>query len=223
MKKEWIVRWSKRCDVAIIGGNLLILALCTVSHWPEWWVNVIYGKSALNWFASVELSWIGVVCLAIAALVELVDVQDKRAQRWFWLIMGAGFLFLSVEEHFRIHVRIREGLLKPNDIATRIPGVGAGDIVLICYALVGLPFLYTLFRYLRYNREARAWLLVALITGVIGVAMDARDYTGWDMNFYHKHKYVEEVLERTLSPMSFLMAFTKYFWDLMGNLLNAKT
>jgi hypothetical protein len=220
--EEWIQRWATRTSSGIILINFLFFSICVFARWPEWWVNVIYGKSALNWFTSVQLSWIGFSCVAIAALLELGQIKNNVTEKWIWLGLSVGFLYLSIEEHFRIHVRIREGLLKPHDIATHIPGIGPGDIVPICYALLGLTFVPFLLHYLRGNRRARGWLVVAVITGVIGVGMDARDYAGWSMTFYHKHKFVNELLTRTFSPMSFLIAFSQYFWDLVGQVLNVE-
>jgi hypothetical protein len=196
---------ESRAAGAVVTTNLAFLALAIAADWPKWWVNINYEVSPLTWFSSVQLLAIGCVCFGNLALSRLLAERLEQAPRrtQVWAALGAGMFFLALDERFQLHERLREGVLKPNGIGTDLPGIAPGDFVLVLYALAGIALCWLLYRWL--GGAARAWLVAAILLGVVATSMDAADLHGESVELVRTEQFIEEILE-TLTQMSFFAA-----------------
>jgi hypothetical protein len=188
----------------VLAANILWILVSVLLAWPEWWLYINYEKSPLTWFSSVQLLMIGVVCLSLV-LVEGIR-NAARTTCGLWAALGAAFGFLSLDERFQIHERLREIVFKPHQIGTEIPGVGAGDFLPLLYAAAGLAISWFIWREMARNPIARSFLVVALFFAALSVVIDVQPINTLDIMAARREQFFEEIFE-TLGQMGFLCSF----------------
>jgi hypothetical protein len=200
-----------------LGGNLLVLSTFIAWGWPRYWVNINYERSPLTWFSSVQLLVIALVCAVNAACVRLpVDkLALKTEQQRAWPVLAAAFVFLSVDEQFQIHERLREGVFKPNEIGTELPGIAPGDFLPVLYAFAGIAVATRLWRYLDGDLGARAWLVAALMISAAAVLLDVVGVETIAPDWGRFAQFVEELLE-TGGQVGFLICFSRHTLRLLS-------
>jgi len=85
------------------------------------------------------IDWTGGGLMALCALGGIVTfaVTGDAWRRWFWLLAGLGFAFLTFDELWSLHERIGRWL-EANEVPLP-PGVNHhDDLVLMAYGLAGL-------------------------------------------------------------------------------------
>ncbi len=215
-------RWRVGLPLAIAGTNLGALLCFVLWDWPEWWVNVNFEASPLTWFSSVQLILIGLCCAlnGLLARQEATGARLWREQGWAWLGLAAGFWFLSIDERFQIHERLREGFFKPRGIGTELPGIGPGDFMLLLYAAAGVAVCTRLWRYFQ-SRFARGALLAAILVALTSTVMDAIDFHSMAKETLRREQFVEEILE-TLAQMLLFVTFSRHTLDLLAGVRLAR-
>lgn len=220
-------KWVNKTTLIVIGAiftiNISFLFVAVWAGWPDWWVNINYELSPLTWFSSVQLILVGISCLSISALSGIQNARgaDPIDGGRLWGVLGIGFFFLAIDERFQIHERIREGIFKPHNIGTSLPGIGAGDFLLILYAAVGLIIAYKLFKSIKECAGARRWFIAAILLSAIAVCLDAPDMHRENLMFFRKMQFIEEIIE-TAAQASFLSSFILYFRKILVEAMDVK-
>lgn len=156
--------------IAVVAANAIFPLALFLIGLPKPW-RIFEGEaSPINWFSSVQLVILGVIGLSVFFVTrfERTGESDPTPAAWPWLVVSVGFFFLSFDEKFQIHETVREEWLKPAGIATGIPGLKSGDIVLLGYAVAGVFLTFKLVQDLRRHRRSLILFVAALF--VIGVA-----------------------------------------------------
>ncbi len=207
----------------VIAVNFLVIAVLVALGWPEWWKNINYELSELTWFSSLQLAFIGASAFQNFVALKLTDPNSPSIlRRNLWLLLGMGFFFLSVDEAFQIHERLREGVFKPHNIGTNLPGIGPGDFLLVVYAIVGLFIAYHLFKLIRTTPIALRWFVSAVLLSVVMVLVDAADPTGRSVIHQRIEQFIEEIIE-TLAQMCFLISFLTFYLSTLKKAFVEKT
>ncbi len=136
-----------------------------------------------TWFSAAILLFTGQLLLLHAAAVR------KSTDRWFpwWLVLGLGFVFLSVDEVAGMHEYLNTFLDETSDIS------GWTDVALGGMALVGLAFLPFLWALRR--RTAVLFVIAGCI--YLGGAVGVERWTGEDVDSlgYNMWTTLEEGME----------------------------
>jgi len=136
-----------------------------------------------TWFSAAILLFTGQLLLLHAAAVR------KSSDRWFpwWLVLGLGFVFLSVDEVAGMHEYLNTFLDETSDIS------GWTDVALGGMALVGLAFLPFLWALRR--RTAALFVIAGCISP--GGAVGVERWTGDDVDSlgYNMWTTLEEGME----------------------------
>ncbi len=173
-----ILFWRRVSGPAVLGGNVLLLALLTIAGWPEWWLYINYERSPLTWFSSVQLLLLAATAAAVAVVMRVPRegaTETRGPARW-WLALALAMVFLALDERFQFHERLREGVFKPHGIGTELPGIAAGDFVLVFYAAAGLFVATKLWRCFSGDHLARAYFGAALALALLATVFDAGDW-----------------------------------------------
>lgn len=198
-------RIVERCWVGgLIGFSLLfVIGLITVK-WPRYWAYVASEMTPMTWWESVILFSCSMSALLCAALIFVDSGFSRRVL--IWGILAAAFFFLTLDERFALHERVRDNWLEPRNVKL-LPWVGAGDFLLLLYAVVGLLFLRYVLRELRIRKGAMRWFLVAVAIATITVIMDSFDVSRMSLAMERLEQTIEEILELG-AMLAFLLAFS---------------
>jgi hypothetical protein len=150
--------------LAFIGANLLFPLGVWLTQPTTPWRAFEGEESPINWFSSVQCALLGAVGLAVW-LAARAGAPGRGA--WRWLVVALGFLFLSFDEQFQFHERLRDEWLVPRGVLTDVPGFKAGDVVLLLYVVAGGALGLYLLADLR--RHPRGALLFLAALGLIGL------------------------------------------------------
>jgi len=168
---------------------------------PKWTIHVLFdldGEGNIPaWFSSVQLFLIGLVFF----LKGRQSDPDYRPSSLFFLIVGAGFIFLSVDEAAAIHEKITH-VLTPIAWVPRFKG--DHGVWVFIYILVGVSLCFATYRDLmamwkRY-RSATSILAVGMglfLIGVIGLEIVSFEFlrSGSTPLLYQAEVALEELLE----------------------------
>jgi hypothetical protein len=170
----------------------LLVAVFIVGRWPEYWKWIASEDTPMT---TLEVSVMYATALACwgAAVTDYLRGGSDFVRRW--TLLGAGFLWLAMDDRFAIHERIRDGFLAPHDI--RIPGlpVGPGDFILIVYLLAGLALQPWLLPLWRRHAAARRRFLAGVAVAATAVLLDAYDIHSLDLAGQRLEQTLEECLE----------------------------
>ena len=206
-KLDVIRKWSLGF---IVSYNMIFFGLCVWIAWPFWWMKVNFEHSPITWLSSVQL----ILCAIFLSGIALIELLRNHVNHIFlrWSILAAGFLFLSLDEFFQIHERLREGIFIPHEIGTNIPLVGPGDFLLLLYALVGIFLARWMFKQFALDFLAKRRLLIGVCIAGIAVLLDALSYDAHEnLSLFRQLQFLEEVLE--MMAQSFMLAaFISYFF-----------
>ncbi|MBK26920.1 MAG: hypothetical protein CME70_23155 [Halobacteriovorax sp.] len=143
--------------------------------------------------------------------------------------LGVGFIFLSLDEKFQIHEKLRENFFIPNEIGTNISGIGAGDFLHILIAIFGLAI--SRFIYIKIKKSKLSIILFtsALTLAFISVITDATSPVVRDDSLLSQselmrsinHQFTEEILETT-AVIFFGSCFINYFFIELENLISTE-
>ncbi len=185
-----MTRWKKELAAAIVLSNLTFLALAVWCYWPSWWLAVNSDRSPRAWFFSVQLAAIGFAAILCFYLSRL---EKPRRSNVLWLLLGSGFLYLSLDKYFRIHENLRDRFFVPHDIGTRLPGITPGDIVPLFYATGGLLISWALVR--KCGTRANGFLFGAVALAAIAVILDIGNFLGTPNETLRVLQFCEKMLQ----------------------------
>jgi len=168
---------------------------------PIWTIHVLFhldGEGNIPaWFSSVQLFLIGLVFVLKGRQSNL----DYRPSSLFCLIVGAGFIFLSVDEVAAIHEKITH-------VLTAIAWVprfkGDHGVWIFIYILVGASLCFATYRDLmamwKRWRSATSFLAVGMgffVIGAVGLEIISFQFlrSGSTPSLYQVEVALEELLE----------------------------
>ncbi len=207
-------------NILVPAGIFVQAAVEEVGYWHLFWGE----NNLITWFSALQLLLVaGVAWLnaETAAEARRLHGPEAAAHPWIWWLFAAGFVFLALDEQFRIHEQIRDGLLKPNGWFVGLPHVRDGDVMFFVYLLVGLVLAARLWPELQRYRAALAMFGTALAVAVAVAAVDAlpeAEVARWPWRRFWTSAY-EEIGEN-LAEMFFLLAFLQV---LIGRLKALRT
>lgn len=170
-------------EIAVAGAHLVSLANTMPPFW-DWFFDLQLELNLGSIFSSLQLMVIALAALLIAFTLPV----RQRWRRAYWLLLAAGFAFLSIDEFYALHETM--GSRVETD-AWRIP-----------YALAGLGlFALTAAAYwFGFRRQVRLFALLFIgfiIMAVAGIGIEEFALRGWvSENQNARWMYVfEEVFE----------------------------
>lgn len=159
-----------RIAVILFALNILVPLVTYVyaKASGQYYWKLFWGEDNLvTWFSTIQLLLVGAAAYAnyvAAGLVRERGGWRGRGQRWIWLIFALGFVFLSIDERFRVHENLREFVLTPSGLFDDIPYLMPGDVGLFLYLGVGLVF--TVFLVAELRRRPLALILFGAAIGL---------------------------------------------------------
>ncbi|XVX20889.1 hypothetical protein ACQP1U_03155 [Actinomycetota bacterium] len=187
--------------LALIGVAVLAPLALAAAQWPGYWRWIAAEQTPMTWLQSVVLVLAGVGAFLTAHVLRLLGERP-----WPWLVLGAGFTFLALDERFAIHERVRDGILAPRGVSIPfLPWVAPGDFLMMGVALVGLALLPGILRALAADRAARRALLVGVALAAVAVGMDSLDPSTMTQGQERLEQTLEECLE-CAAGLAFLCA-----------------
>jgi hypothetical protein len=211
----------------VIGNTLIVVfvlgftGICVAWNWPKWWVNISLEVCALAWLQSAFLLIIGIVLLQTAAvrkkrdrdsITRRLSILDSQVSDW---ICGAGFVFLSLDERFQFHERLRDYynyILKGERI---VPWVERGNYALIAYGLAGLFFAFTIIKNDRHLKSIWCFV-IGCGTALLAISMDAFTSPALPLAGFRLEQFIEELLEMTTMTLFLLFFLNRWYFYLDG-------
>lgn len=223
-KKFKFIRYS--ITSSFIASNVIMILLFIFSKWPKYWEHINYEYSHLTWLSSVNLILTGVACVMAYILTELKEPSKNLIHRFIIGVLGLGFIFLSLDEKFQIHEKLREKIFIPNNVGTEISGVGAGDFTHIIFAIIGLGISYFIIKRIKISKLSVGLYASALVTALISVITDATNPVVRDDSQLSQtelmqsinHQFTEELFE-SAAIICFAACFINYFFAELKNIM----
>ena len=186
------------------------------TSWKRFWSLYTGEDTAMTWFSSLQLVFIGVVAYGVWVVTRIEDLRSggKTPYRWIWLFFAAGFAFLACDEALWIHEWVRNEILRPNEIFTRGERLQDGDVILPFYLLVGLGMLYAFLQVLKQKRSSLVLFLSAVAIMVPVVVLDSFRIGFIDDDYDLKRIFwIGEEIAENGAALLFLVAFLLIFFD----------
>ena len=144
--------------------------------------------------------------------------SDKISFR-LWSTFSIGFLYLTLDERFAIHERIRDNLLAPMRI--KLPlffWTRYGDFILLVFLVAGLAFSFKMVNILKHRKISYILFVTGLLFAAAAVLLDSFEFTGYSLEVQRWEQFLEEILE-IISMLFFFNAvflrFTSYLKELV--------
>lgn len=176
---------------------------------PQWWIKINFENTPMSWLQSTIMSICSFLLLFNAFLCHQKNETSKK-NMLLYALLSCAFAFLSLDEAFQIHERIRGGILQPNHIGSSIPFVGDGDIVLPLYAFFGAFLSYFFLKSIRENNQATLLFKTGFILSLCAVTIDTIEFVPKsDILSFRVVQFTEEILE-LCGQTFFLTAFADH-------------
>ena len=191
--------------------SLMILGVFTGAGLvkQEYWRYVIYEKSP---YAAYQ-GWLLFLCFAFALANVFVLLKKRGEFNYTWILFCIGFLYLTADEKFAIHEKIREMILKPREIQISwLFWVEKGDYVLLALMLLGIAILPLVLREMQSNKKAFVYFISAVGFSIVAVVIDSINLKIFTPSFQKLLQYIE-VLFETGGMLFFLNSFMVKFFD----------
>jgi hypothetical protein len=194
--------------VWVLVPAVLVVATAAlfVAGWPNWWRYLAPEQSPMTWVQSVML----VASCLLAGLVAAREWLHGAPRRTLlpFVVLAAGFAWLALDERFSIHERLRDNVLAPRGVRVPLlPWVGAGDFLLLGYAVVGLLVLRLVVPAL-HDRQARLLFLAGVVVAAAAVAADSVNPDRFSVSAERVEQTIEEIAELAGDTFFFLALLT---------------
>jgi hypothetical protein len=213
----------QQIETGIIGALFLSFFIFVVLligvKWPNYWQYIASEQTPMTWFQSVILFSCSLTALACASLSYIDRGWHKRV--WVWGTLSLSFLFLTLDERFAMHERVRDLWLKPANIRIPLPWVGPGDFILLIYLILGLGFVFYIYQILKERKSVWVWFCIGLALSTLAVAIDSFDVAMMTLSQERFFQSVEEIIESVamLSMWSsFILMSSTYIGKLYDDL-----
>ncbi|HYH04504.1 MAG TPA: hypothetical protein VEC37_15535 [Bacillota bacterium] len=185
--------------------SLMVLGVFTVAGLikHEYWRYIIYEKSPYAAYQGLLLF----LCFGFALANALFLFKKRGEFNQTWILFSIGFFYLTMDEIFAIHEKIRELILKPGEI--QIPWlfwVEKGDYVLLVLMLTGILILPFVLREMQNNSKAWWYFISAVGFSTVAVVIDSIYLEEFSSGIQKLLQYIE-VLCETGGMLFFLNSF----------------
>ena len=195
MRNDMIIR--------LFGFGMYILPMCFLTllliiRAPNFWEYFIAEQSPLAWLHSLMLYTIGILgCL----LSFQKAYTNKPRSKLFWWIFFTGFIFLSIDERFAVHERLRDRILAPKEINVFIfPWTNYGDFLLLLLFFISALILFIFRDVVKHELVSDRALhskhfKLSLIFAFSSVILDSVPFERMGLHALYMMQTVEEFLE----------------------------
>lgn len=190
--------------------SVLFISLLIVSKWPNWWEGIIFERSPMTWFESMLLFSSFLTCIG-CLLFSILEEQSNKIKLWIMLVLGFGYL--TLDERFAIHERIRDSFLSPKGI--KLPvffWTAAGDFILLIFLVVGLLLLTRILKLFKHRKSAYICFIIGICISATAILMDSVNFHEMSIQVLRIEQFVEELLETT-GMLFFLNSLFLIFTD----------
>ena len=175
----------------VLGVGLAVLGILAV------WFNddSVAGEGDLLTYVSVVL----LLLVSAAALGHVFRVGGW--ERWLWVLIGGGFIYLTLDEYYLFHERLdwwmhRTFDIKETDLSDELDGA-----IVLLYGVIALGVIVMFRNIMRRYRGSLTLLAVAFTFLLLMIIVDLLH-----TDFYFDTRYFEESC-KVLSEYFFLLAF----------------
>ncbi len=216
LSKSRLRQIENRFIITVFFISVCVITLLIIAKWPRYWEYIASEQTPMTWFESLILFSIGMTAAGCAALSFMQEGWKRRAR--IWAVLAGSFLFLTLDERFAIHERIRDGWLKPANIKIPLPWVDPGDFLLIFYLIFGILMMASIYRLFKVRKSAWIWFSAAALIAAFTVVMDSFGVTEMTKDQERFEQTLEEIIE-TMAMLCFWVSFvlmgSKYLQDLV--------
>ena len=195
---------------ALFFFTVAFVALLVIVQWPEWWMWVIFERTPMTWFESILLYTTTLLAFGVAG-VEFLTSALKNSL--LWAGYAVGFLFLTLDERFAIHERVRDSVLIPNDIH---PGIffwtSPGDYILVTMAFFAIALVPVYYKLFAIRKSALILKGVGFGFALVAVFLDSLHVTDLAMDTQRLLQFCEEIVE-TVAMVLFCSSLFLIFMD----------
>jgi len=199
--------------------TIAFVSLLIITQWPEWWMWVIFERTPMTWFESMLLYTATLLAFAIAGVEFLTSTVKKTV---LWSLYGVGFLFLTLDERFALHERVRDSILIPNDIH---PGLffwtSPGDYILVIMALCALALAPVYYRLFAERKSALFLKAAGFVIALFAVFLDSLHVKELAMESQRLLQFYEEILE-TVAMVLFCSSLFLLFMKKLDTIIDSR-
>lgn len=163
----------RKATTLVLSLNLLV-AVAAVIICESGGKNHFRESGFVTWFSTAQLlviSWLNHRIFKIRSL-------DRKGSPWthfsaVWLLLSLGFLFLAMDEQFKIHENVDELIhetfeIKETNLTDRID-----DVIVGVYAVAGACFLFFFRHEVIRQRKSRPLFLLGFVLLFVTASLDA--------------------------------------------------
>ncbi|MCK4257711.1 MAG: hypothetical protein KAX49_01965 [Halanaerobiales bacterium] len=191
--------------------SIIFISLLIIGNWPNWWEGIIFERSPMTWFESILLFSCFLISLG-CLLFSILEEQNRKSRLWSLLVLGFGYL--TLDERFALHERIRDSFLSPKGI--KIPvffWTAAGDFILLIFLIIGLILLPRVLKLFKDRKSAYVCFIIGIVISAAAILMDSLNFHEMSIQALRIEQFIEELLETTgmlLFLNSLFLLFTDY-------------
>ena len=170
----------------------VLVAVFIAGRWPDYWKWIASEDTPMT---SLEVAVMYTTALAcwLAAAFHYLRSGEGLVGRY--LALGAGFLWLAMDDRFALHERLRDQFLAPHHVTIPLLPMGPGDFIVLLYMLAGLALLPWLWTVFAGKRRAMKHFAAGVVVAAIAVLMDAYDIHRLSLDAQRLEQTLEECLE----------------------------
>jgi uncharacterized BrkB/YihY/UPF0761 family membrane protein len=176
--------------VCVIGVPVCFLLTLTVVSYPEYWVYYLRELSPLSWFHSILLYTIGL--FGLYYFIQSYN-KNRRDQAIVWGLWSAAFFYLTVDERFALHERIRDQLL--SEVNIPLLWTAPGDIVLLLILVITCIFLHYFFKVMTLTVKEKQLLFIAITLTSVAIFLDSLPFHEQSIGVVRNLQVLEEWFE----------------------------
>ncbi len=194
---------------------LFVLGLF-ISQYPKWWNWIIFERTPMTFVEAILL-----YSCAFMALLNfgLTFILEKNRDSIKWLTMSLGFAYLTFDERFAIHERIRDSFLIPNNINLPfITWTSAGDYILLILMIFGLLIFYKTISIIKKRKSSFYIFICGVILAIVAIVMDSIDVHKYSLDIQRKQQFIEEIFETFAMLMFFISIWLLFMKQIKDNI-----
>jgi hypothetical protein len=184
-------RLPRTVALAFPFAALAAAGVLVAARWPSYWVWVAPEQTPMA-FVEAILLFSAALFAALLALVSRIEAAPRREQL-VWSATAVAFLYLTADERFALHERLRDNVLA--DTGVGLPWGSPGDYVLVILLLASLLVLPDLVRLLRGHPLAFRFFVGGVALATLVVAADTVDVQSMSLRVERVEQTLEEVVE----------------------------
>ena len=188
--------------------SVLFVVFIVIVQWPNWWMWVVFELTPMTWLESTILYTCAMIAFGCFILSFLYKENNKAK---LWALLSFAFFYLSFDERFAIHERIRDKILAPNNI--RIPflfWIAPGDFILLIFLVIGIFIVPQVLGLFKVRKLAYYCFLIGVGLSAAVVIVDSIEVKQMSVEFQRLEQFVEEIVE-TIAMLLFMNSFFLMF------------